>query len=269
MDISHIESCRLLDLDLGPFERAFPGPKYGCGGIKARLGIKKRPLIGAIIKPKIGLKTKYLVDICKAMADGGADFIKEDEILSNQEFSPFKERVRAIAGVLKNYKTYYVPCVTSDWPLRDIFYAESVGANACHINVWSGLGMYHAVRKSSTRCAIFFQKSGDKVITTGQFSVDFKVICKLVHLAGCDFGHVGMSGGYLSESDDELRARIGALQTTIPSFSCGAMPHHVEELAEKFGSDIMITSGGYVNGHEKGVEYAVKEFRQRADRLEA
>jgi len=193
------------------------------------------------------------------MADGGIDFIKEDEILNFQEWCPFEERVNKVYETLEGYKTIYAPCVTSD-DFRMPLYRPKV----VHLNIWCGFGHINIMRKHFG-VGLFFQKSGDKVMTTGPYSIDYSVICKLVNLLGCDFAHIGMVGSYLNDSVSSIEARIKALGNTIPSFSCGATPEHVSKLVDMFGTDIMITSGGYINGHKKGISCAVREFRKKSD----
>ena len=262
MDIDIIEGCRLKHLDLGSLEGAYQGPAFGVDGIRKMLNVHNRPFIGGVVKPKIGLTVDQLVDVCKQMADGGIDFIKEDEILNFQEWCPIDERVEKVQKALDSYDVLYAPCITEDsfrFPLVGI---DGTTPRAVHINWWCGFGYYRQMRRHIPyRPAIFFQKSGDKVITTGPYSVDFKVVCYLANLMGCDIAHVGMYGGYMNEAASELKMRMTALKNTIPSFSCGAEPCHVIELSGIFGNDIMITSGGYIHSHPKGITYAVKEFR--------
>jgi ribulose 1,5-bisphosphate carboxylase large subunit-like protein len=71
-----------------------------------------------------------------------------------------------------------------------------------------------------------------------------------------------MYGGYMAEPMYELLARIANFSPAIPSFSCGMTPQLAKQIVEKFGADVMITSGGYVHSHPLGVEAAVKEFRE-------
>ena len=263
-DIDLIRSCKLVNADFTALSKRLHGPQFGIDGIRNITEAYNRPLIGAIIKPKIGIPPQKVADIAKQMADGGADFIKEDEILADQRWCLMKRRIPLIAKALQGYKTIYAACITGDGnePVRKAKLAKNLGAGAVHLNIWASLGAYREVRER-VHLPLFFQKSGDKVWTTGPYSIDFKVICKLVNMIGCDFAHVGMYGGYMAEPLEELRQRMKALGNTVPSFSCGVKPEHVPKLRELFGNDIMITSGGYVCGHPKGITQAVKEFRNQ------
>ena len=265
-DIGHIKACRLVELDMRCIEGEYPKPAYGMSGIREYLQVYDRPLIGAIIKPKIGLSPKQLAEVVSQLADGGADFIKEDEILNDQKWCPMRERLPEAAKAIGDRKILYAACITGDgsevWQKARL--AAGIGATVVHINIWSGFGTYLDVRRHA-KIPIFFQKSGDKVWTTGPFSIDYSVICKLVNLIGCDFAHVGMHGGYLSESEDVLKARMKALGSTVPSFSCGVTHELAPKLRNMFGNDIMITAGGAICGDPDGLTAGVMKFRKAVE----
>ena len=263
-DIDIIKGCRLIDINLGSFTRHFSKPRYGLNGIRSRLGVLHRPLLCGIIKPKIGLTPKQLTEVVKQMIDGGCDVIKEDEILSNQFWCPMDKRLDLLAPLLQESSSLYLTCITADgseaWKRarRVASYGDHFGV---HCNLWAGLGTLRDIRDHA-EVPLFFQKSGDKVWTTGNYSIDYTVICELLNLIGCDFAHVGMYGGYMAEPVEELRKRILALKNTIPSFSCGMTPSIAEQTIARFDSNIMLTVGGWIHGQQEGVESAVKKMRQ-------
>ena len=114
---------------------------------------------------------------------------------------------------LKDKDVIYAVCINSD-PAHVIDRVKKVyelGANAIHINFWSGLGVYKSIRELDLPLFIHFQKSGDKVFTDPRhnFGIDWNVICKLAVMMGVDTIHAGMWGGYLS--DDETKSVLHAL----------------------------------------------------------
>jgi ribulose-bisphosphate carboxylase large chain len=275
LDIDLIEMCKLVDLDLPEaIVRQYNGPSRGVEGIRAHLGAYERPLIGGIVKPKTGLTIQQLVDICVEMADGGVDFIKEDEILGEIDICPLEPRVAAAMRALEPYKVIFCPCLTA--PVHRLADAVSTirraGSNGYHYNIWGGLDAYQYVVGLAGGMFGHYQKSGDRAITEGNFCVDFTVWCKLVRLAGADFIHVGMVGGYLDEPVDTMRDRLTALQGPfhglrglMPSLSCGATPGKVDGLRALFGNDIMISAGGAMHGHPLGSHAGAKAFRDAAE----
>ena len=104
LDIDQVVKCRLLALEFpdSVVKAAFKGPKYGIKGIRQYLGdqVAGRPLLGGIVKPKTGVSAQVLLEMVKEMVNGGVDFIKEDEILTNPAFCRIEERVPLISNYL-------------------------------------------------------------------------------------------------------------------------------------------------------------------------
>ncbi len=78
--------------------QSFKGPKYGIEGVRELTGVNDRPLVGTIIKPKLGLVTKDHAQVAYESWYGGCDVVKDDENLSSQRFNPFEERVIQTLG---------------------------------------------------------------------------------------------------------------------------------------------------------------------------
>ena len=80
----HIHKCRLVDIDF-PEEvlKYYLKPKY-------EYGLRKSDkLINHSVEQLLNQKqewSKVLLEMIKELIDGGVDFIKEDEILSNPSF---------------------------------------------------------------------------------------------------------------------------------------------------------------------------------------
>ena len=75
-----LKNLRLNDIDLpSKIIGSFKGPKYGVEGVRKTLKISDRPLIGTIVKPKLGLRTEDHVEIAYEAWVGGCDLVKDDE----------------------------------------------------------------------------------------------------------------------------------------------------------------------------------------------
>lgn len=263
VDIDQIEMCHLLDFELHKeITRHFHAPKYGISGMRKLVGATDRPFFGAIVKPKTGITASTLLDMVKEMVEGGVDFIKEDEILANPSFNPLKERIPLIANYLANCgrKIVYCFCINADpHAILDrarLVADQGVEGLGIHVNVWSGLGSYNSIRKLDLPLFIHFQKSGDKTFTdlSGKFGIAWSVIVKLAALQGVDTIHTGMFGGYLSDTEDSLRANIKVLNNNnvVPALSCGMHPGLIDDITQRFGIDYMANVGGAVHGHPGG-----------------
>ena len=94
-----LKNLRLLDIELPKqLLNSFKGPAFGIAGIRKLLKIPKRPLVGTIIKPKLGLETKDHAKVAYEAWFGGCDVVKDDENLSSQKFNPFDERLTQTLG---------------------------------------------------------------------------------------------------------------------------------------------------------------------------
>ncbi|MDA7713160.1 RuBisCO large subunit C-terminal-like domain-containing protein [Candidatus Pelagibacter sp.] len=286
MDIEEILHCRLLDVELPEvFIENFKGPKIGMDEIKKRTNAINRPLLGGIVKPKTGLDIKTLKEVCIKMVKGGVDFIKEDEILGNPSCCPFEERVKVVNDVVQNEaaklnkEVFYAPCVNSDLPylLNRIEFLVENKIKAYHLNIWTGLQIYKYIRSFDFNIAMFYQKSGDRVITdkNNAYSISWNVLLKLARISGADFIHAGMWGGYLSDTKEDLTNWMSILTSTnengfkktVPSFSCGSHPGLVQTTVKNFGDDLMMSLGGQMHGHPSGTTAGAKAMRQAFDLL--
>lgn len=275
LDIDKITYCRLLDIEFPQeISKFFLGPKYGIKGIREFLGVYDRPIFGAIVKPKTGITPEVLLEMVKELVEGGVNFIKEDEILSNPSFCPIEKRVPMIMDYIKSTgkKVIYAVCINSDYPyiIDRVKRVYELGGNGVHINFWNGLGVYKSVRELNLPIFVHFQKSGDKILTdiTHRFSIDFKVICKLAGMMGVDFIHSGMWGGYSNTSEEELREILDTLHkyNVMPALSCGMHPGLVSAIESKFGIEFMANTGGAIHGHPMGTKAGALAMRQAIDK---
>lgn len=274
LDIDNIEYCRLLDVEF-PDEvmKYFKGPKFGFSGVRKFTNVYDKPIFGGIIKPKTGITPEVLLEMVKEMVEGGVNFIKEDEILSNPSFCPIEKRVPMIMNYIKSTgkNVVYCVCINSDFPyvIDRVKQVYELGGNGVHINFWNGLGVYKAVRELDLPIFVHFQKSGDKILTDSshRFSIDFKVICKLAGMMGVDFMHVGMWGGYSQTEADELRDILSVAKkyNITPALSCGMNPVVVNKITKTFGCDYMANVGGAIHGHPGGSKAGALSMRQAID----
>ncbi len=263
VDILEIQKCHILDVTLPvEVEKSFRlEPAYGIDGFRKFNGVENKPFLGGIIKPKVGMSPDVLLEAVKEMVNGGVNFIKEDELLGNPEHCPLEVRVPLISGWLKENApdVIYCFCINGDSPYaleRAKFVAEN-GGNGIHINVWSGLGIYRAIRKQNPDLWIHFQKSGDKFFTDRRapFHIYWPVICKIAGWSGADSIHAGMIGGYMNQDDDELVDALKVLwkYNIVPALSCGMHPGLVQYINQMLDSfDWMANVGGAMHGHPMG-----------------
>lgn len=274
VDIDSIKKCRVIDIEIHPqiIDTHFKKPAHGITGMRDFTNTHGKPLFGGIVKPKTGITPQVLLDMTKQLVDGGVNFIKEDEILSNPNICRLQDRVELISNYIRDTNVVYCFCINSD-PAYVIDRAKFVaqnGGNGIHVNIWSGLGSYRSIRNADLGLFIHYQKSGDKVITDKRnpYGIEWNVLCKLAAICGVDTIHAGMWGGYLSDDEEELHTTLSVLRdrNVLPALSCGMHPGIVNTTAEKFGIDFLANCGGSIHGHPGGTLAGAKAMRQAIDK---
>ena len=275
VDIDIITKCRLVKLELpNSVTKHFLGPKYGITGMRDLTGQYNKPLFGSIVKPKIGITPEVLLEMVKQMVDGGVDFIKEDEIMSNPAIAPIERRVDIIANYLAKQSRKIVFCHTINCDphvvVDRVKRIHELGGTGVHINVFSGLGVYNSIRKLDLPLYLHYQSSGAKVFTdvNHRFSIAWPVMCQLATLMGVDTIQTGMIGGYSNDNPQEILECLRILRegNTVPALSCGMHPGLVDYVTEQVGVDYLANAGGSVHGHPGGTVAGARAMRQAIDK---
>lgn len=272
-DIDIITKCVVKALRITPGMReCLKGPAFGMGTMKYLCGISNdQVLLGGVVKPKIGLSPSKYFDLVKLYIDNGCNFIKEDEILSNQGFCPLEDRVSLIANYIRdtNSKVFYCVSLQADPPYL-LNYARRVhelGGNGVHVNFHCGMGAYKAIRDLNLPLLIHFQKSGDKILNckSHNYSIDQSVLFELAAASGCDTLHAGMIGGYMDNDTEELKGIITRINRNhaIPALSCGMHPGLVDYIKSIIGhANWMASVGGAITSHPMGTAAGVRAMLQ-------
>jgi ribulose-bisphosphate carboxylase large chain len=243
-------------------------------GFRKLTGQYNKPLLGGIVKPKIGISPKTLLEMVKQMIDGGVDFIKEDEIMSNPACAPLEQRVDIIANYLAKQSRRIVFCHTINCDphalVDRVKRVHELGGTGVHINVFSGLGAYNSIRKLDLPLYLHYQSSGAKVFSDihHRFSISWPVLCQLATMMGVDTIQTGMVGGYSNNDPSEIDQCLSILRkgNTMPALSCGFHPGLVNKVNDLAGSDYLANAGGAMHGHPGGTLAGVKAMRQAIDK---
>lgn len=268
-DIEQVYKCRVIDIQGLPY---LNNPTLGMKAFKERVGAENRPLFGSIVKPKSGLTEDQLINIVEQMVDGGADFVKEDEIMADNKYLPLQKRVEIISDLLakKNSKMVYSYCVNAD-PIQLINNLDTVldeGGDCVHINFWSGLGAY--TTSNTMGLITHYQRSGVRILTdtSNRFSISWPVLVKLGIMAGIDTMHVGMLGGYYPEGESETETLDAInqceLNDRVACLSCGMNPILALEIRDRIGNGWLANVGGWLHTGESIYE-KVYEMRKALD----
>src|SRR5574337_2095885 len=95
-----LKNLRLVDVSLPiPYIKYFRGPEFGTDGIRKILKVRKRPITGAVAKPKIGWDANEHAKIAYETWIGGFDLVKDDENLTSTQFNKFEQRVKLCSNM--------------------------------------------------------------------------------------------------------------------------------------------------------------------------
>jgi ribulose-bisphosphate carboxylase large chain len=278
-----LKNLRLNDIHL-PMElvRSFKGPKYGIAGVRELLGVKDRPLVGTIIKPKLGLKTKDHAKVAYDAWVGGCDIVKDDENLSSQRFNPFDERIVATlemrdrAEEETGEKKVYMANVTSETKemLKRAQFIREHGGRYLMIDILTcGFSALQTIREQDFGLVIHAHRAGHAAFTKNtKHGISMKVIAQVARIIGVDQLHIGTVVGKMSETRDEvsenceaLKMDLYGLKEVLPVASGGLYPGLVLALMKFFGNDFVIQAGGGIHGHTAGTVSGAMAMRQAVD----
>ena len=260
--------------------RAHPGPKFGIEDARKILEVKDRPLVGTIVKPKVGLDPKGTAEVAAAAVRGGMDLVKDDETLTDQKFCPLIDRLEAVMIALDKVehetgkKAFYAVNVTTgaDTILERAQNAVDHGANMVMIDViTAGFSALERLSKE-VNVPVHVHRTMHGAMTRDKgHGISMMAIAKLVRLCGGTNLHVGTYKGkmaYDEEVDllkDALRCQWYGLKKVFPVASGGVYPGNVIPNLEGYGVDCIVQAGGGVHGHPRGTTAGARAMRQTVD----
>ncbi len=282
-DASTSIQTKLVDVQFPQkFTAGFGGPKYGIEGIRKLSDVKNRPLLLNMIKPCTGITPEAGAGIFYETALGGVDLIKDDELLGNPAFSEVSKRVKEYKKAARRafeatgHKTLYVVNITDRVGnmLNNAKNAVDLGADAIMIN-YSAVG-YDVLNyiSESIDIPILGHYAGAGLFYESGFSgiSSHLVTGKFPRLAGADMVVINTPYGgsnlkhqkYLS-TVQQLTLPFYDLKPVFPAVGGGVHPGMVERYMSDLGADIILASGGAVQGHPMGAAAGAKAMRQAMD----
>lgn len=257
----------------------FKGPKFGAEGIRKALKRPEEPLVGTIVKPKIGLSPEKTAEYVYEAGSGGLTNSKDDETLVDQSFCPIEDRTIRVAEALDRLEEegrmmmHAVNVSTrSD---RIVELAEKVqgwGAREIMIDVITcGYGCLQALAEDpSIKVPIHVHRTMHGAFTKDpRHGINMLVLSKLVRMVGGDALHIGTLGvGKMAagaHDDSNLKACLGddvPYKTVMPVCSGGVHPSLVADIIARSGMDVQIQAGGGVAGHPGGVRAGAMAMSQ-------
>lgn len=290
-----VKNLRLLDIGF-PMEmvKSFKGPNFGIPGVRDLLKVYDRPLVGTIVKPKVGLDYKNHAKVAYDAWTGGMDIVKDDENLTSQTFNPFYKRIpetlklRDKAEDKTGEKKIYMANVTAETNemLKRAEFVKENGGEYVMVDILTcGFSSLQTLRDADLGLVLHAHRAGHAMLTRNpKHGMTMLTLAKTMRLIGMDQLHIGtivgkMQGGKQEVMDIErecqdpfVEAHEGVLEQdwygtkpVFPVASGGLHPGHVPALMKYLGNDLIMQSGGGCHGHPDGSCAGATAMRQAVD----
>jgi len=261
--------------------RAHKGPRFGIEDARRILGVFDRPLVGTIVKPKVGLDPAATAAIAAAAVRGGLDLVKDDETLTDQAFCPLISRVEAVMSALDKVeketgkRAFYAVNVTigADQILERAERAVDHGANMVMVDVLTAGYSALEVLSRHVDVPVHVHRTMHGAFTRDKgHGISMVVISRLVRMAGGTNLHTGSYMGKMAretmendQSRDALREEWHGLKRVFPVASGGIYPAKVSGNLDGYGIDCIVQAGGGVHGHPDGTTAGAKAMVQAVE----
>lgn len=290
-----LDYLRLLDISFPKsIVSAYKGPKFGIEGIRKLTKIFNRPLLGTIVKPKVGLNEVEHANVCGQAWRGGLDLVKDDENLTSMSFNKFEKRIEETLKIrdrIENEtgeKKIYMPNITaplSTMKKRADFVIDNGGEYVMLDILTVGFSALQEIRDylDDKNVVIHAHRAMHAAITRNKkHGMTMLALAKLMRLIGMDQLHTGTVVGKMEGGQNEVieinktitEQKIEGnnltsldqnwfnIKPTLPVASGGLSPLHIPELMNILGSNAVYQFGGGCHGHPDGTEAGARAIRQ-------
>src|SRR6201995_662860 len=213
-----LKALRLEDMRIPPhYVKTFQGPPHGIVMEREYLDKFGRPLLGATVKPKLGLSAKNYGRVVYEALRGGLDFTKDDENINSQPFMRWRDRyLYSIEGVNRamaqsgEVKGHYmnVTAATMEEMYERAEFAKELGSVIIMMDLTVGYTAMHSMSPWAlgNGMILHLHRAGHGTYTPQKsHGVSFRVIAKWCRLLGVDPLHAGTVVGKL-EGDPAMIA---------------------------------------------------------------
>lgn len=214
LGMKQINALKLLDVWFPPsMLEQYDGPSYTLDDMKKYLGITKkndRPVLGTIIKPKMGLTSAEYAEVCYDFWVGGGDFVKNDEPQANQDFCPYDKMVAHVKEAMdkavketgkKKVHSFNVSAADYDTMIERCEMIRAAGfepgSYAFLIDgLTAGWMAVQTLRRKYPDVFIHFHRAMHGAFTRPENPIGFSVLIlsKFARLAGVSGIHTGTAG---------------------------------------------------------------------------
>ncbi|MBS3079574.1 ribulose-bisphosphate carboxylase [Candidatus Pacearchaeota archaeon] len=221
LGMKEVKGLKLLDTWFPPsMLEQFDGPSYTLDDMRKYLNVYDRPILGTIIKPKMGLTSAEYAEVCYDFWSGGGDFVKNDEPQADQDFCPYDKMVLHVKKAMdkavketgkKKVHSFNVSASDFDTMIKRCELIRSAGfepgSYAFLIDgITAGWMAVQTLRRRYPDVFIHFHRAAHGAFTREEnpFGFSVLVLSKFARLAGASGIHTGTAGiGKMAGSPEE------------------------------------------------------------------
>ena len=221
LGMKEVRGLKLLDIWFSPsMLEQFDGPSYTIDDMRKYLNVYGRPILGTIIKPKMGLTSAEYAEVCYDFWVGGGDFVKNDEPQADQDFCPYDKMVLHVKKAMdkavketgkKKVHSFNVSASDFDTMIKRCEVIEAAGfepgSYAFLIDgITAGWMAVQTLRRKYPKVFIHFHRAAHGAFTRKEnpFGFSVLVLSKFARLAGASGIHTGTAGiGKMAGSPEE------------------------------------------------------------------
>ncbi|MBP7127560.1 ribulose 1,5-bisphosphate carboxylase large subunit [Myxococcota bacterium] len=261
--------------------RSLPGPAFGIPGIRRLLEVPDRPLVMSAVKP-LGRTVAELARMAEDLALGGIDLLKDDHGITDQDFAPFRDRVRACCEAVRRAqdrtgrRCLYFPTVTApaDEMVERARWAADQGAGGLLVSPWvAGLDCMRALARQTGLPVMAHPALAGAFFAHEDHGIAMPVAMgTLVRLAGADLAIFPGPGGRFAPAPREVAAWDRALKedfqglaATMPVPAGGLPLEGVAPLIRMFGRDVTFLVGSSLYRHSPDLQANAAFLRRLID----
>merc|ERR1712070_1369022 len=284
-----VKALRLEDMRLPyAYLKTFIGPASGVIVERERLDVFGRPLLGATVKPKLGLSGKNYGRVVYEGLRGGLDFLKDDENINSQPFMRWRERflyvmegINRAAAKTGSVKGSYlnVTAATQEEMYERAEFARELGSIIIMIDLVIGCTAIQtmAIWARANDMILHLHRAGNSTYARQKnHGINFRVICKWMRMSGVDHIHAGTVVGKLEGDplmiqgfyDTLLKSKLAidlpkgiffdmdwaSLRKCLPVASGGIHCGQMHQLLNYLGNDVVLQFGGGTIGLPDGIQ---------------
>ncbi|NPV50413.1 MAG: ribulose-bisphosphate carboxylase [Candidatus Methanofastidiosum sp.] len=221
LGMKEVSALKLLDVWFPPaMLEQYDGPSYTLDDMRKYLNVYDRPILGTIIKPKMGLTSAEYAEAAYDFWVGGGDFVKNDEPQANQDFCPYDKMVKNVKEAMdkavketgeKKVHSFNVSAADFDTMIERCELIRNAGfepgSYAFLIDgITAGWMAVQTLRRKYPDVFIHFHRAAHGAFTRPENPIGFSVLVlsKFARLAGASGIHTGTAGvGKMKGSPEE------------------------------------------------------------------